>query len=145
MATNVPVQWQRTAVTNILSTDFDSKAAGTHTIASAIDNSAGSYMYLYLQLILGSLNPGANTNLTIRLYSSYDDTNYPDLTIGNENWSGTRIIPSGSGIKTPCAWDRIVLGPFKYKATITHAMSVSTASSGNSLFGWLYRENSVMP
>jgi hypothetical protein len=94
------------------------------------------------KLVLGSVNPAAVSNIKIALYMSLDGTNWPDFTDGNEEIAVYRTIPAGSSVKALNAW-RWDIGPFKYRIQITHAMSVSTAASGNSFTYWLHRDRSV--
>jgi hypothetical protein len=140
---SIPAYWERDTalVSNILGTDLDSKAAGTWTITTALDNTAGLWFYADFKLILGSCNPAAATSIKIAMFTSLDGTNWPDFTDGNEREWTTRIIPAGSSVKTLNAWGWRI-PPFKCRFQITHAMSVSTAASGNSLTYWLYRERS---
>ena len=134
--------WERDSalVSNILGTDFDSKAAASvNAITTIIDNTAGFWFYAMFYPQLGSVNPAAGGSIFMEFFASLDGTNYPDLTANSGFDSLTFLVSSGSSAKNLCP-KFIRLPPFKIKMQLTNNMSVSTAASANSLTYWKFRE-----
>jgi hypothetical protein len=125
---------------NILGTDFDTKTDGTTvTVTTVIDNSAGSYMYIDLELVLGSLTPGTNGYVLVELFPSLDGTNYGDIVAEQGTGTVSRVATSGASVKRLPIYS-FIIKPLKYKVVLTNKLGATTAGSGNSLTYRLSRE-----
>jgi hypothetical protein len=146
MTTDYPNYWQTEALSsNILSTDFDSKANGTTvTLASILDNSDELYTTVSFELVLGSITPAANGYITMELFASIDGTNYVDIVAYQTMYSRQRTLLSGASVKrVGFTFDNLL--PFKYKITLLNGSGVTTAASGNALKYKRIRERGVGP
>ena len=74
------MQWTTpTTIATALSTELDGLANGGYSNASsAIDNEAGLYQFIELELNLASLTPVAGQSVAVYLLPSLDGTNYAD-------------------------------------------------------------------
>ena len=67
------------AITSALTTELNALANGAYSAASAaIDNSAGLYPFMALELYLGSLTPAAGQYCAAYILYCLDGTNYED-------------------------------------------------------------------
>lgn len=123
---------------NALTTELNSLANGSYSSASsAIDNEAGLFLYLDLELLLASLTPtGAPTVSVYAVYSIDNGTNFEDgggaTAPPNAALLCTIDLSTSASIKRRTRVN-LSIAPLQFKLVVLNNSGVSFAASGNTV------------
>lgn len=122
------------AIATALTTELNSLAnAGLSAASAAIDNEAGLYLYMELELVLASLTPTGVPYCSVYLVKQIDGTNYEDNTV-----SATHQVVAVFPMSTAVAAKRIIVSnilipPCPFKLIVQNNCGPALAASGNTL------------
>jgi hypothetical protein len=121
-----------------LTTQLNSLAdAGFSAASPAIDNLAGLYIYMDLEVNLASFTPGAGSPyIAVYITYSLDGTNYekvPDGSSGDK--APIAIFPLEASVAQASRVTRtgIIIAPLKFKLVLENQAGAALAASGNIL------------
>jgi hypothetical protein len=134
------------AEASALTTELNSLAdAAFCTASSAIDNEAGLYENLMVELVLASLSPATGAYVDVWIDYSIDGTNYADAAKALQL---SALLCTFQLDTTAATAQRLFIGglridPMKFKLQVRNKAGVSLGASGNTLKYSRYNEQSV--
>lgn len=136
------LQWiAPTALATLLTTELDNLATSTTDttgfsgLSAEIDNEAGLYEYLDLELLVNTQASarGAGGSVAILVAYAVDPANYPDASIGALTTPVTSFGLDATVTARRLTRTNLPLAPFKFKLQVWNKTGYAFAASGSTL------------
>jgi len=136
MATAIKWSVPTSLSASLVTTQLDSLGNGSESaVSSAINNTAGSYLYAAIIVVLGSITPATGGSLSLRLTVS-DGTNTADKVAGDMY---TAVLLSGASIKV-VVFSLVRLPPFNCYLSVVNNSGVAFNAADSDIYYRAYGE-----
>jgi len=121
---------------SLVTTQLDSLGNGSESaVSSAIDNTAGSYLYAAIIVVLGSITPTAGGSISLRL-NVYDGTNTTDKAAGD---TYSAVLLAGASLKV-VVFPLVRLPPFNCYLSVVNNSGVAFNAADSDVYYRAYGE-----